>query len=49
MITWLLFIFFNPVGTANIYAAAMCGVFSDLFLLGQICQKLEKVLDHYRK
>jgi hypothetical protein len=49
MITWLLFTLFTPVGTANIYSCAWCGVMLDMFLFGQIYQKIEKIIDKRRK
>ena len=49
MITWLIFTLLAPVGTFNIYTCAWCGVLADAFLIGQIYQKIEKVIDKRRK
>ena len=49
MITWLLFTILAPVGDANIYSCAWCGVMIDAAICGKIYQIIEKAIDKRRK
>ena len=49
MITWMLYMVFTPITTAEICTWAWCGVMFDGFIIGQIFQIIEKVLDNHRK
>ena len=49
MITWLLFTFMTPIGDANIYSCAWCGIMLDAIVFGKIYQIIEKVIDKRHK
>ena len=49
MITWLLLILFAPTENIDTYSCVWCGVILDMFLFGQIYQKIEKAIDKRRK
>ena len=49
MITWILYLILAPVTTFELYAWAWCGVWFDMFIFGQIYQKIEKVINNHRK